>query len=158
MNLMGNYNTDRRSSGDRNFGRRDYGSRDGGRGFDRDADRPMHKATCDNCKKECEVPFRPTNGKPVYCSDCFRKMKDNGQDSGRPARSDFRAPSNDFNKSQFDALHIKLDKILRMLEPKTTAVTTPIETIIEPGTVTDIKVAKAPKVKRAVNKLITTKE
>ncbi|MAG26156.1 hypothetical protein CMI47_11395, partial [Candidatus Pacearchaeota archaeon] len=26
------------------------------------------------CKKECEVPFKPTEGgRPVYCRDCFQK-------------------------------------------------------------------------------------
>lgn len=35
--------------------------------------REMHKATCSDCKCECEVPFKPTEGKPVYCRDCFAK-------------------------------------------------------------------------------------
>ena len=38
-------------------------------------DREMHKATCSDCGKECEVPFKPTEGKPVRCQDCFRKNK-----------------------------------------------------------------------------------
>ncbi|MBU2522919.1 MAG: DNA-directed RNA polymerase [Nanoarchaeota archaeon] len=37
--------------------------------------REMHKATCSECKKECEVPFKPTEGKPVFCRDCFNKRK-----------------------------------------------------------------------------------
>ena len=37
--------------------------------------RPMHKAICADCKKECEVPFKPTGGRPVYCKDCFSKRK-----------------------------------------------------------------------------------
>ena len=46
-------------------------------GFDR-GPREMHKATCADCKKECEVPFKPTEGKPVYCRECFAKRrKDN---------------------------------------------------------------------------------
>ena len=36
--------------------------------------REMHKAVCSKCKKECEVPFKPTEGKPVYCRECFSKM------------------------------------------------------------------------------------
>jgi CxxC-x17-CxxC domain-containing protein len=28
-------------------------------------DREMHKATCSDCGKECEVPFKPTEGKDV---------------------------------------------------------------------------------------------
>jgi len=35
--------------------------------------REMHKATCADCGKECEVPFKPTAGRPVYCRDCYRK-------------------------------------------------------------------------------------
>jgi len=36
--------------------------------------RGMHKAICSNCKSECEVPFKPAEGKPVYCKECFAKM------------------------------------------------------------------------------------
>jgi CxxC-x17-CxxC domain-containing protein len=45
-----------------------YGSRDRG-------PRQMFTATCSNCGNEAQLPFRPTNGKPVYCSDCFRSMR-----------------------------------------------------------------------------------
>ena len=68
-------NSGRRDLGD--FGSRDSGgfnqrgsSRFGGRGSDR-PERTM--VTCDSCKKKCEVPFKPSSDKPVYCSDCFRK-------------------------------------------------------------------------------------
>ncbi len=37
--------------------------------------RQMHKAVCAECKKECEVPFKPTEGRPVYCKDCFAKHR-----------------------------------------------------------------------------------
>ncbi len=37
--------------------------------------REMHKAVCDECKQECEVPFKPTQGKPVLCRDCYKKKK-----------------------------------------------------------------------------------
>ena len=37
--------------------------------------REMFTATCSNCGKDAQVPFRPTSGKPVYCSDCFRSMR-----------------------------------------------------------------------------------
>ncbi|MBI2629419.1 DNA-directed RNA polymerase [Candidatus Pacearchaeota archaeon] len=37
--------------------------------------REMHKAVCSECKQECEVPFKPTEGKPVYCRDCFQKHR-----------------------------------------------------------------------------------
>ena len=37
--------------------------------------REMHKAICEECKKECEVPFKPSGDRPVYCKDCFSKRK-----------------------------------------------------------------------------------
>jgi CxxC-x17-CxxC domain-containing protein len=37
--------------------------------------REMHKATCSDCGKECEVPFKPTEGKPVFCKDCYKSKK-----------------------------------------------------------------------------------
>jgi CxxC-x17-CxxC domain-containing protein len=47
-----------------------FGDRAGGGGYSR-GPREMFTATCSNCGKEAQVPFRPTSGKPVYCSDCF---------------------------------------------------------------------------------------
>jgi CxxC-x17-CxxC domain-containing protein len=44
----------------------------GGRNF---GPREMHKATCSDCGQECEVPFKPTEGKPVYCRECYKKHK-----------------------------------------------------------------------------------
>jgi CxxC-x17-CxxC domain-containing protein len=52
------------------------GGYDGGSGGYRDRPpREMFTATCSNCGNEARVPFRPTSGKPVYCSDCFRSMR-----------------------------------------------------------------------------------
>ena len=57
---MGNFERgDRREGGfKRNFGPRE-----------------MHKAVCSECGKECEVPFKPTEGRPVFCKECFAKKK-----------------------------------------------------------------------------------
>lgn len=44
--------------------------------------REMHKATCADCGKETEVPFKPQEGRPVYCRDCFQKHRP-------PRRNDF---------------------------------------------------------------------
>ena len=43
-------------------------------GFNR-GPREMHKAVCADCGKECEVPFKPSGDRPVYCRDCFQKHK-----------------------------------------------------------------------------------
>jgi CxxC-x17-CxxC domain-containing protein len=37
--------------------------------------RVLYKAICADCKKECEVPFKPSGERPVYCKDCFAKRK-----------------------------------------------------------------------------------
>lgn len=37
--------------------------------------REMHKATCADCGAETEVPFKPTEGRPVYCRACFQKHR-----------------------------------------------------------------------------------
>ncbi len=37
--------------------------------------REMHKVTCSDCGNETEVPFKPTEGRPVYCRDCFQKHR-----------------------------------------------------------------------------------
>ena len=38
-------------------------------------DREMFKATCSDCGKACEVPFKPTEGKPVRCRECFQASR-----------------------------------------------------------------------------------
>ncbi len=48
----------------------------GGGGFRRDfGPREMHKATCSECGKDCEVPFKPSAGRAVFCRDCYSKKK-----------------------------------------------------------------------------------
>lgn len=90
---MGNFNRDNRSGRGRDFRRGDFGNRN----FDRPT---MHQATCDKCGKSCEVPFVPTNGKPVYCSNCFESM---GSDSRRSEGRNFER-SNFEEKRMFDAV------------------------------------------------------
>ncbi len=117
--------------GDRGgFGGKDRGGFGGNRskgafrgGFDKDRDsRPvtMHQAVCASCGKTCEIPFKPTGDKPVYCRDCFAgRMAMGGELSnrrdprsggnrdfnrgGRNERNDFRNDSrNDFGNSNKD--------------------------------------------------------
>jgi CxxC-x17-CxxC domain-containing protein len=47
-----------------------YSSGGGSRG-----PREMFTATCSSCGKDAQVPFRPTSGKPVYCTDCFASRR-----------------------------------------------------------------------------------
>ena len=86
---MGNFNRgDSRPSGGgfrNSFGgnKRFGGGRDGGR----DGGRPtMHRAVCDECGADCQVPFRPTGDKPIYCSSCFEKQGNSRSSNDRPSR------------------------------------------------------------------------
>lgn len=84
---------DRKRSSDRGFGRGgDYGNRSS-----------MHRATCAECGDVCEVPFKPTGERPVYCSNCF------GNQGGGNARSNRSGNSRDKHgrsddKHMFDAI------------------------------------------------------
>ncbi|MBT7902550.1 hypothetical protein HN587_01715 [Candidatus Woesearchaeota archaeon] len=106
----GSYRDNDRQSG--SFNRRDSGRdrfdrRDSGRDrFDR-RDRPeMTTVTCDACSKTCEVPFKPSSDKPVYCSDCFRKDS-RGGDSGSKSK-DYSEELAEINK--------KLDFIIESMD------------------------------------------
>jgi len=131
----------------------------GGRSFDRGGDRQMFDAICSNCGKACQVPFRPTGEKPVYCSDCFEKMggrNDSPRPGGfdRPARPDFASraptPSVDQNKGQLEAINAKLDRLLKLLEPKVA------EPIVSAPIVEKVKEPKTPKAKK-INKVTLEK-
>jgi CxxC-x17-CxxC domain-containing protein len=89
----------------------------------------MHNAICSNCGKECEVPFKPTGAKPVFCRECFQNNRTD-QDSREQdfrERRDFSnrrenpsRPVESNNNQQFENLNAKLDIILNLLETKNT--------------------------------------
>jgi CxxC-x17-CxxC domain-containing protein len=55
--------------------------------------RPMYKAVCADCRKNCEVPFRPSNDRPVYCKDCFTARKKKSGFTPRPENRPRTEPS-----------------------------------------------------------------
>jgi len=57
--------------------------------FDNES-REMHKAVCAECKQDCEVPFEPTEDKPVYCKECYSKRKPKKDFNRGPRRDNFR--------------------------------------------------------------------
>ena len=69
----------------------------------------MFQAVCEKCGKECEVPFRPTGEKPVYCFNCFRKT-DYGDSETSGSQTDV--------SKELEIINSKLDKILKALKPK----------------------------------------
>ena len=79
--------------------------RNSGRGNDRrfgSDEKRMYEAVCGECGNKCEVPFRPSQDKPVYCSDCFGNKGNKSRGSEQPNKQ-----SDDLNK--------KLDKIISLL-------------------------------------------
>ncbi len=58
--------SERYGNGGDSYGSGGYGNR---------SPRQMFPAVCADCGKETEVPFEPREGRPVYCSDCYRKIK-----------------------------------------------------------------------------------
>ncbi|PIT90292.1 MAG: hypothetical protein COU22_02995 [Candidatus Komeilibacteria bacterium CG10_big_fil_rev_8_21_14_0_10_41_13] len=84
----------------RSFNRRDR----------RSEEKTMYKAVCDQCGEACEVPFKPSGDKPIYCSDCF------AQGEGRDNRS--KGGSGKGDSKQLEMINQKLDKILQALSLK----------------------------------------
>jgi CxxC-x17-CxxC domain-containing protein len=52
----------------RNVRKNNGGSQSSGR-------REMFPAVCASCGKETQVPFKPREDRPVYCSECFSKQR-----------------------------------------------------------------------------------
>ena len=75
-------NTRRKGGNQRSFGGREKKSdywADKNSNFRRNnfssENREMHKAVCSKCGKDCEVPFKPIEGKSVFCKECYVKKK-----------------------------------------------------------------------------------
>lgn len=89
-----------------------YRGRDAGRFGRNDPDHPfekrMHLVTCEKCGERCQVPFKPTGDKPVYCSICFRKE----------GSSESRGSSTGGSSIDLKEINKKLDKIMEALDIK----------------------------------------
>ncbi|MCL1816755.1 MAG: zinc-ribbon domain containing protein [Clostridiales bacterium] len=42
----------------------------------RNAERELHTVICAECGTETQVPFKPTEDRPVYCRDCYQKQRE----------------------------------------------------------------------------------
>jgi len=100
----------------------------------------MHQAICSQCGKDCQVPFRPTGDKPIYCSDCYEKLGNNSNSwsygDDRPQRPSYGDRNSGGNRSfsnnrdfgggrsfskpadnrQMEMVAKKLDRIIELLE------------------------------------------
>ena len=54
--------------------RANFGGGGGGRGAS-GGERERFEITCDQCGKTDKVPFKPTAGRPVLCSECFSAQR-----------------------------------------------------------------------------------
>lgn len=138
----------------------------------RSEDRQMFDAVCANCGKNCQVPFRPSPGRDIFCSDCFEKndqpARAFGSANGRQETSgsfsrDSRSPRAETPnyKEQLDALNTKMDKILKLLSHES-ALDMPVEVVVTPvedNTQTTEEVVKPKKTKAAPKtKKVTAKK
>lgn len=99
----------------------------------------LYQVTCDKCGTDCEVPFRPTGERPVYCRPCLGK----GDAPERP-----RGNAGGDNSEQFKVLNAKLDAILKALAPAAPAAKTAKEEVVAKKE----DAPKAPAKKKAVVK------
>ncbi len=101
----------------------------------------LFPATCSDCGKKCNVPFKPSADKPVFCSECFGMKKSANESRGfehknnRPQKTSWdsektnttppkaqppQLPTNDGIlelKRQISGLEVKLNKILDLINP-----------------------------------------
>lgn len=109
---MGHFNRDDNRSGggfNRGFGGggRKFGRRDGGRPT-------MHQATCSECNASCEIPFRPSGDRPVFCSTCFEKQgggtRPSRFDGDRGGRGERHERHRDEDRQMYEAVCAKCSK------------------------------------------------
>jgi CxxC-x17-CxxC domain-containing protein len=94
----------------------------------------MYRAVCASCGKQCEVPFKPSGDRPIYCRDCFRTRNEGsggggaapkrGGGSGKPFTPRPSSPQGTGQQSsalaaQLTAINGKLDRLLALLEGET---------------------------------------
>ncbi len=122
MRSMTNYNKSDKSKDRRGFGKREFHkprfNNSGGRS-------EMFQTICAKCGKSCEVPFKPSGSKPVFCRDCYTKdpgARDPNRFQDKPTfKPNFekRDPIKPQRNPQLDALERKVDQILKILtEPQ----------------------------------------
>ena len=161
---------DRTGNGGGKFG---GGQSRGFKGGDRDREQSeMFSAVCSTCGRNCEVPFRPSNDKPVYCSACFgKKSQEMSRDFGgdirhaskerhdfkpdvrpsfksQPARSEENVTTTSGNeelKRQLTSLEGKVNRILDMLNAQVSEAFVGHVAVVEKEETVAKKANKSPK-------------
>ncbi len=168
---------------DRNADRGGFrgGSDKGGRSFGASSAVELFPATCSTCHKPCEVPFRPSSDKPVYCSACFgKKNQDDGREFNGAQRSgdrefkkDVRPQKDDRSarfeiapknvdtdlvevKRQLSSLEGKMNRVLDLLNAQVNLSDLEL-TVVTPVSVPASKKIEKPKAKKTVSTTKVTK-
>jgi CxxC-x17-CxxC domain-containing protein len=93
-------------------GSRPFGNRDRSRD-DKEAPQKFD-AVCSNCGKKCQVPFRPSASRPVYCNDCFGAPHDAPKDKKDFSSAEGRTTAE--LTRQIAAMNNKIDLMLKILQ------------------------------------------
>lgn len=61
-------------------------------------DRVLYEAICADCHKVCEVPFKPSEDRAVYCKECFARRKSGSSNHGMPKLTPVALPPKPVSK------------------------------------------------------------
>ena len=79
-------------------------------------ERVLYKVICADCYKNCEVPFKPAGGRPVYCKECFAIRKA----GHRPLDPDKLKPAHPPKKIEFAPMDSVIEPVLKGKKSKKT--------------------------------------
>jgi len=136
--------------------KRSYSRKSDSRDSYRDNDRRMFYAVCDECGDDCEVPFRPSKDKPIFCSKCFESVGGKNKKGGN---------NDGVSNEKFEELNSKVDKMMGILDSMNSMMSaykkevkkTEEKKIIKKAESTEKEEKKKP-VKKAIAKKKATKE
>src|SRR3989338_3288291 len=161
----GSFGSDKRGGGfDRGRGgfsggnRPSYGGNRSSFGDDRKSE--VFKATCADCQKQCEVPFRPSGDRPVFCSDCFGEKRGASEDtrSNFESRSTYRdaaKPAAAKPSVDLSVVLAKLDTLIAAVEKLTAAQKEFAQPVVAEVATEE---AVAPKAKKVAKKPVAEKK
>ncbi len=92
----------------------------------------MHATNCSECGDACEVPFRPSGDKPVFCAVCFgkKRLANRGDQGDRRPNKDFgRLKSKRDNTSTMNIKMVDHTEEIRVLRTEISTLHSKIEAV-----------------------------
>jgi CxxC-x17-CxxC domain-containing protein len=129
--------------------------------------RKMFTAQCDSCNSRCEVPFRPSGDKPIYCSSCYENVEQSrGDKKTNREKSGVTRADIAMLGDQLISINSKLEKLLLVLIPeekKIVPAKKEVKKVLKKILAPKLKVkekapAKKKEVKKAVKKVVKKKK